>query len=225
MTNSIQHCGILIIAAGQSKRLGSPKQLLAFEGKTLINRLIDIVKDATNSPITIVLGADAEKISAQITAPNLNIVMNDQWEEGMASSIRVGLNSMMNINEFNNEKLEEKNKVKEGMNKVKEELDGVMILVCDQPFVSAENIQALIQLQQNTELPIAACYYEGIIGTPAIFHKSMFSELLDLKGDIGAKKIIKNRETEVAKLHFEKGVLDIDTMEDYKQLLKEVLLK
>ena len=217
MSKSIQHCGILIIAAGQSKRLGSPKQLLAFEGKTLINRLIDILTAATDFPITVVLGSDAEKINAQISDPNLQIVMNDKWEEGMASSIKVGLKNLLNnqldeLVELNEQEIEKKET---------KELDGVMILVCDQPFITAENIQSLIQLQQNTELPIAACYYAGVIGTPAIFHKSIFSELLDLQGDIGAKKIIKNRETEVAKLHFEKGVLDIDTMEDYKQLLKE----
>ncbi len=199
MHYSIQHCGIVIIAAGESKRLGTPKQLLVYEGKTLINRLIDIVKITGSYPITIVLGANAEKIQSQLTETDLHIVYNSQWEEGMASSISLGV---------------------EMATKNFDHLDGIMILVCDQPHINTNNIHSLIELQRQTKLPIAACYYENILGTPALFHQSLFADLMSLKGDIGAKKLIKLREEEVAKLHFNKGILDIDTMEDYKFLLK-----
>ena len=70
-------------------------------------------------------------------------------------------------------------------------------------------------------MPIAACYYAQILGTPALFHKSIFKDLLALKGDIGAKKIINANEKEVAKLHFENGVIDIDTLEDYEQFIQQ----
>ncbi len=200
MSHSIQHCGILIIAAGESKRLGSPKQLLLYEGKTLINRLIDIAMGSGDFPITLVLGANAEKIQAQLTTKNLQVVINEQWQQGMAGSIVVGLTNVL-----------EKTPL----------IDGIMVLVCDQPFVNADKIQSLISLQQNSGLPIAACYYANELGTPALFHKSVFTDLLALKGDIGAKKIIKQRENEVAKLHFDEGVIDIDTMDDYNALRKE----
>jgi molybdenum cofactor cytidylyltransferase len=196
----IHNCEILIIAAGQSKRLGKPKQLLAFEGKSLINRLIEITKLAGTYPTTLVLGANADKITTQLQDKHLTVVMNEQWEEGMASSIRAGVKSIIQASP---------------------NMDGIMILVCDQPFINVENINGLIALQLATGKPIAACYYANVLGTPALFHKSIFPDLLELKGDIGAKKIIKNKEEEVAKLHFEKGVLDIDTEADYKQLLKE----
>jgi molybdenum cofactor cytidylyltransferase len=207
MSSKINHCEILIIAAGQSKRLGEPKQILQYKGQSLINRLIDTVNDAVHFPITLVLGAYAEIIEKQLENTTLDIVINKDWEEGMASSIRIGLAHLIQKHEQSNS----------GETK----LDGVMILVCDQPFINTEHISSLLKLQQSTQLPIAACYYAQILGTPALFHKSIFKDLLALKGDIGAKKIINANEKEVAKLHFENGVIDIDTLEDYEQFIQQ----
>lgn len=199
MAYSIENCAILVLAAGQSKRLGVPKQLLSFEGETLINRLLQLVKKSTQFPITLVLGANAKAIQDQLEETDLSILLNNDWEEGMASSIRAGIEQIMTQDPG---------------------VDGVMILVCDQPFINEEHIQSLIEKQRLSGLPLAACYYAGVIGTPALFHRSIFPELLELKGDIGAKSIIKKRESEVAKLHFEQGAIDIDTMEDYQQLIR-----
>lgn len=199
MSHLIEHCGVLIVAAGESKRLGTPKQLLEFEGQSLINRLVNIVRDAGSFPITIVLGAEATAIQAQLPDDNLLVVINEEWKEGMGSSIRVGLKKMIEMDA---------------------DMDGVMILVCDQPFIKSESIQSLIQMQQSTGLPMAACFYEGIVGTPALFHQSMFSDLLKLVGDTGAKKIMKDQMVDVAKLNLEKGVIDIDTMEDYQKIIQ-----
>ncbi len=199
MSHLIEHCGVLIVAAGESKRLGTPKQLLEFEGQSLINRLVNIVRDAGSFPITIVLGAEATAIQAQLPDDNLLVVINEEWKEGMGSSIRVGLKKMIEMDA---------------------DMDGVMILVCDQPYLKPESIQSLIQMQQSTGLPMAACFYEGIVGTPALFHQYMFSDLLQLAGDTGAKKIMKDKMADVAKLNFEKGVIDIDTMEDYQKIIQ-----
>ena len=199
MSHLIEHCGVLIVAAGESKRLGTPKQLLQFEGQSLINRLINIVSGAGSFPITIVLGAEAAAIQAQLPDANLHVVINEDWREGMGSSIRFGLKQMI---------------------KADANLDGVLILVCDQPFIKSESVQSLIQMQKSTGLPMAACFYEDIVGTPALFHQSMFSDLLKLAGDTGAKKIMKDKLDNVAKLNFEKGVIDIDTMEDYQKIIQ-----
>ncbi len=199
MSHLIERCGVLIVSAGERKRLGTPKQLLQFEGQSLINRLVNIVRDAVQFPITLVLGAAADAIEAQLTDDNLHVVINEEWREGMGSSIRVGLNQIL---------------------KSDTNIDGVLILVCDQPFIKSESIQSLIQMQQSTGLPMAACFYEGIVGTPALFHQSMFSDLLKLVGDTGAKKIMKDQMVDVAKLNLEKGVIDIDTMEDYQKIIQ-----
>ena len=197
----INHCAVLIIAAGESKRMGSPKQLLNVEGETLINRMIHIVRRAVSYPVYVVLGASAETIQAQLPQLDIKIVHNAHWQEGMASSIRVGLNTV---------------KAQYPV------LDGVMVVVCDQPYITEKTITALLQLQEEKDTPMAAAYYDHIMGTPALFHQSIFDEILSLKGDMGAKKIIQSRPEEVAKLHFEKGLLDIDTKEDYQALLKEI---
>lgn len=197
----INHCAVLMIAAGESKRMGSPKQLLVVEGETIINRMIHIVKKAVNFPTYVILGAFAETIQAQFPNLEINIVNNTHWQEGMASSIRLGLNTA-------------KAQIPA--------LDGVMVVVCDQPYITESTITALLQLQKEKDTPMAAAYYDDVMGTPALFHSSIFNELLSLKGDMGAKRIIQSRPEEVAKLHFEKGLLDIDTKEDYQALLKEI---
>jgi molybdenum cofactor cytidylyltransferase len=204
MSAPIQYPAILIIAAGQSKRLGSPKQLLVFEGETLINRQIRIITSAVDVPVYLVLGAHATSIKAQLKDHEVTVVINDQWQEGMASSIRVGVDAIMNKNPS---------------------IDGVMIVVCDQPFLDASIIQSIFSLQKSSLQSIVACSYDGIIGTPVLFHKTMFEKLLALEGDIGARKIINDNPDEVSILSFEKGIVDIDTLEDYQKLVKEAASK
>jgi len=198
MKYPIQTGAVVIVAAGESKRLGTPKQLLPYQGDTLLNRLIANLKQATDFPVFLIVGASAEKIISAISDTTISIALNENWREGMASSIRLGIQvAQKNI----------------------PNLAGILLVVCDQPFIAVPNIQALIKLQQNTDLPIAASYYANTLGTPALFHKTVFPDLLQLSGDVGAKNIIQQREKEVAKLHFEEGLVDIDTPEDYQQLL------
>lgn len=196
----VQHCAIAILAAGQSKRLGTPKQLLMYEGNTLINRLIAIVNEAGDFPITLVLGAYADPIINQLPAEKPNLVMNPHWEEGMGSSIRLAVQQIMEYSPH---------------------VDGIMILVCDQPFISTTHIQGILDMHHHTGKPIVASYYDGSLGTPALFHKDTFETLLSLKGDSGAKKIINNTTFEVAAWHFEQGTSDIDTQDDYLKLLED----
>jgi molybdenum cofactor cytidylyltransferase len=197
---NIDNCAVVIIAAGESKRLGSPKQLLLLDKDTMLNRLIKMVQKAVDFPIYLVLGAYAEKIKAQLPNTNLNIVENNEWQEGMGSSIRIGVQTVI-----------------DSANKH----DGVLILVCDQPHLSEVAIKDLMALQAIKNTAITASFYANIAGTPALFHQSVFSDLLALKGDQGAKRIIQESDQELAKLQFEMGVLDIDTPENYQQLLKQ----
>jgi len=200
MSDAMNQIRILIIAAGQSSRMGRPKQLLDYEGKTLINRLIGIVKSAGDLPITLVLGAFSDEIIHQLPDIDVQLVMNPDWQQGMGRSISVGVSNIIQHNP---------------------EVDGIIILVCDQPFISANEISGLIHAQHSTGKPIVACAYNGILGTPALFVREKWKDLITLQGETGAKAIIANHKSDVAVLHFEKGVLDIDTPQDYKSLLGE----
>jgi molybdenum cofactor cytidylyltransferase len=196
----IKQCGLLILAAGSSSRMGKPKQLLEFEGATLLTHVAKVACQSNVYPIILVLGANEDVIRKSLNIPQLDIVTNENWETGMASSIVKGICY-----------------IKEKYPKV----DGIMIIVGDQPYLDETQIYQLINLQNTSGLPIAACSYAGIIGTPALFHKSVFSELLGLNGDIGAKKIIEKRMPNVVTIPFDKGVIDIDTEEDYMNLIKK----
>lgn len=200
MKYTIEQCGIIILAAGESKRLGNPKQLLSFDGNTLLARVANTACESGLKPVIAVLGANDDKISATLNIPGLMVVKNDEWKEGMASSIRTGLSCML---------------------KLSPQVDGVIVLVCDQPYLNQDLIKALIEAQRDAGKPAAAASYGGKLGTPALFHKSLFPELMSLSGDTGARKILDKMREDVVAIDFEMGVVDIDTQEDYERLLNE----
>lgn len=196
---TINHCGIILLSAGSSTRLGKPKQLLNYQGERLLSHMVNVTAAVPAKPLVVVLGAKADLLIPEIDEAKASIAINKDYKTGMASSIITGLKY-----------LEEKNPL----------TDGVIILMCDQPFVSAVLLNDLIATQQQTAKPIVACNYGNTIGTPALFHKSIFNELLQLHGDTGARKIIQHHINEVAIVQFEKGIIDIDTEEDYENLLR-----
>ncbi len=198
MDYRINHCGILILAAGQSARLGSPKQLLDFEGMSLIKRVVGTALDSSIGNVAVVLGANAEKIRNELDMPDLCLIENSDWEEGMASSVRAGVKAMTALDP---------------------DTDGLMILVCDQPHLEPSVLQQLLHVQRESGLPAAASVYDGRTGTPAVFHRSFFPKLLELRGDTGARKLITLYGDQVALVDFEKGKIDIDTKEDYEKLI------
>ena len=198
MKYSIEQCGIIILAAGESKRLGSPKQLLSFEGNTLLARTAKTAAESGFYPVVAVLGANVEKIKSTLNIPSIHVVNNHNWQEGMASSIRMGLTYMMELFP---------------------KVDGVIILVCDQPYLHHGLIKTLIDAQRDTGLPASAASYGGKLGTPALFHKALFPDLLSLSGDTGARKMLERNRENVVEVEFEMGIVDIDTQEDYERLL------
>lgn len=192
------NCSIIILAAGSSSRLGRPKQLLPFNGKSLLEHTVDVANDSIAEPVIVILGANADMLEKEISEKKIHVEVNNEWQEGMASSVRCGITALM---------------------RVAPEADAAIIMVCDQPFVSPELLNELINQQKNTGKPIVASQYEKTIGPPALFHKTIFPELLKLKGDAGARKIIEQRKDDVATVSFKKGNIDIDTEADYKTIL------
>ena len=196
---SENNIGIVILAAGSSSRLGRPKQLLELGGTTLLSHTITEAVHSNACSAVIVLGANGDLIANEIDGDIISIVKNKNWEEGMASSIRVGLDTLLNKTPS---------------------IEEVIFMVCDQPYISSLVLNDLISKHQQTGKPIVTSNYGEAIGPPALFHKSLFKELMQLKGDVGARKIIERHSNEVATVLFSKGSIDIDTIEDYKSIIE-----
>jgi molybdenum cofactor cytidylyltransferase len=196
----LNHCAVVLLAAGRSERLGTPKQMLVYEGRTLLQRAAEAALGTGMRPVLVVVGARHAEIEKELEpVKDIRVVLNKKWEEGIASSIRAGVETAMRMDE---------------------ELEGLIIMVCDQPFVSSELLQALFQKHQETGMPIVASNYEDNPGVPVLFDKKFFSRLLLLKGDTGAKKLLKEQTEQMAIVQFQQGVTDIDTMDDYSKLNK-----
>ena len=185
--------GLIILAAGESSRLGQPKQNLLYNGKTLLQHAIESGQGADCQTIVVVLGANADNI---VSVPEVTTIYNKDWKEGMASSIRIG---MLEISS-------------------KSTIDKVIIMMCDQPFVTSTLLNDLINKQSTSGKSIVASTYNGTTGVPVLFDHSLFSELLSLRGKEGAKNILRNHVADIAEIPFEKGGIDIDTPEDYERL-------
>jgi len=194
----MNNTGIVILAAGSSSRLGNMKQLLSFRGKTLLQHVIDEAAGVGAQPIVVVTGANAGKVASSVADNKVNIVENKNWQDGMASGIVAGVRQII---------------------KLDKDIKKIILAVCDQPYVSSALFDQLEQLQNKSAKPIVASAYADTVGTPALFSTTFFDQLLSLKGDEGAKKILKNNINDVATVDFPKGEIDIDTQEDYQTLL------
>jgi molybdenum cofactor cytidylyltransferase len=189
--------GVIILAAGSSSRLGSPKQNLVFQGQTLLQKAIQNALDSGCTCVILVLGGNAEIIQPTITDQAIPIVYNPDWKEGMASSIRYGLTELQEIAPT---------------------VTSAILMLCDQPFADAAILNQLIQKKSVTDKKIIASAYNGTVGPPALFDKSHFPELLQLTGNEGAKKLLLKYADDVATIPFLLGAIDIDTVGDYEKL-------
>ncbi len=189
--------GIIILAAGNSSRMGNPKQLLDFNGNTFLEITISAAEEIAYAPIVLVLGAYATEILAAHPPLNINYIINENWSEGMSSSIKVGLTKLMDLAPTTN---------------------NLIITVSDQPFISSRVLISLLETHTNTGKNIIASQYAKTIGTPVLFNKKYFDELKMLEGSSGAKQILSRYTNDVATVPFELGRIDIDTESDYKNL-------
>jgi molybdenum cofactor cytidylyltransferase len=191
-------CGLILLAAGSSSRLHQPKQLLEYNGSKLLQRSIDIALSSEADPVLLVIGSNAKLIEEQIEAGKIIVVENELWQEGIASSIRCGLNALL---------------------KTLPNIEQTIFMVCDQPYVSTEILNKVINAAEQTGQDIIACKYADTLGTPTLFSQKYFQELLQLQGHEGAKKLIMKYSQEVGMIHFAKGATDIDTWDDYMRLV------
>ena len=201
MENKFQHkTGIIILAAGNSSRLGRPKQLLQFKETTLLKNTISEALKVEKSFVIVVTGSNHDLIEKELQSLEVTISFNPEWGIGMSSSIVKGITDLLFLNP---------------------DCEQLILTVCDQPFVTNSIFENLISEFQKTQKGIAASAYADTLGTPVLFRQKYFQELQELKGQEGAKKLIKKYTEDVVSVPFEKGNIDIDTEEDYLKFLFE----
>jgi molybdenum cofactor cytidylyltransferase len=188
----------IIVAAGASTRLGQPKQLVTVDGEPLLQRAIRCAHQAGASPVFVVLGAHRELIRDSIDFGVAAIIVNEDWEEGLASSIRAGVVAVQSEAAA---------------------AEGVLLMACDQPHVSIEHLGCLIGMSYAQSAPTAiVSTYGGIRGIPAIFPRQVLRDLLALRGDKGARSLLERAPWPVISIALVRGEVDIDRPEDLAQL-------
>jgi molybdenum cofactor cytidylyltransferase len=183
--------GLVILAAGGSTRLAQPKQLLPLRGRSLLRHAAETALASACRPVVVVLGAKVDQMQADLAGLEVRTVNNTQWEAGIGSSLRLGVETIAAA----------------GCN-------GIVVMLCDQPLVSARLLDQLVE--QNAVM--AAAEYGGTVGVPAFFSADFFPELMDLPDDAGAKSLLLRHASKVARAPFPEAALDIDTKEDYLRL-------
>ena len=189
--------GIILLAAGGSTRLGRPKQLLPWENGTLLRSATLTAIDSGMGPVVVVLGDAEEECRATVAELPVRIAVNSAWREGMGGSISTGMDAFRD-----------------------DDLSRVLIMLCDQPGVSAAALRALSEHQQFTGAKIVASRYSGTLGPPALFASALFPRLLGLRGPAGAKSLFGG--TDVESLPLPEAALDIDTPADLETLPRRV---
>jgi molybdenum cofactor cytidylyltransferase len=192
-------CALVLLAAGASRRMGRPKQLLPVAGLPLLRRVAERALAAPVSPVIVVLGAHAAEIAPCLNGLRLRIVINDCWQDGMGSSVRVGMQALLTAGT--------------------PAADAVIVALADQPDCSADHFRRLIEARRTTGRTIVASEYEGVRGPPVLFAARYFPELLALQGDTGARPLLQSYAHEVAAVPLSTA-RDLDTPADYDFFLR-----
>ncbi len=191
----------LLLSAGESSRMGQPKQLLPWGNKTLIEHQI-LIRLQTGQDVIVVLGGHADKVLPVVEKLPVTVLLNNAWEEGMGSSIAYGVKML---------------------NKIFKTADGVLISLLDQPLVTISHFEKMLSsFQSGYQQIIVSQSVSGWSGVPAIFDKFYFEELKKLKGKEGARKIIHKNLSVVKNIECGKLLEDIDTPIAYQQLLNKL---
>lgn len=188
--------GIVVLAAGGSTRLGTPKQLLTYQGRTLLRRAVETALEAAAGPVAVVLGAEAARMRAELAGLDVRVAENPDWAEGLSTSLHSGLAAL------------------DAPAAAGSAVDAALFTTCDQPLVTSALLREIIGAYDVSHPAIVVCEYAGTVGVPALFSRALFPELLALRGDAGAKRVIARHLPAVARVPFPDAVLDIDTAAD-----------
>jgi len=195
MSGQTKNCGVVLLAAGSSTRMGSPKQLLKFRGKTLIRHAAETALASGCRSVIVVLGARAQQIREELSDVPVEIVENARWQEGMGTSIQTGVCVAEDL-----------------------KLDGAILALADQPLVTPEILSNLVSEHERTGKPIVASAYAGTVGVPVYFARSHFAQLLALQPSQGCKGVILSGGDDALHIDCPQAETDVDTPEDYASI-------
>jgi molybdenum cofactor cytidylyltransferase len=183
----------IVLAAGQSKRMGRPKQLLPLGEYTILERVLQVFRESRVDRTVVVLGAGASKVRRSLKLLDEAVVVNRAYQEGMSGSLKAGLRA------------------------VEDEADAVIIALGDQPFLSPGTVDLMIETYRRKKAFVVVPVYRGRRGNPVLFDRTLFPQLDGIAGDVGAKSVVASNEANLveAEVDDEGVVLDIDTPEDY----------
>jgi molybdenum cofactor cytidylyltransferase len=188
----------IILAAGASRRLGQPKQLLKYRGETLLERALRLAGEAGAAPVLVVLGAQFETIRATVSFNDAITVYNEQWQQGLSSTIHAGIRALAEHAPH---------------------ATGALLMGCDQPRLTASHLRALlVSFAVQTTPSIVFSSYAGARGIPAVFPRGVFDHLQALEGDRGARSLLAQPVCPVIELPFDGGEVDIDQAADLAHL-------
>jgi len=185
----------IVLAAGESHRFGQPKQLMPVGDKTMIQHVVDITLDSPIEQVIVVLGCRATEIRASLASRPVQVVVNEKWRSGLSSSVQAGLLAM------------------------KPEMGAVLFVLADQPGITTEVIAKLVERYRETQAPIVVPTHRGRRGNPVLFDRSLFRELMEVKGDQGGRQLIAEHRDELEEVEVETEAIftDIDTADDYQR--------
>jgi molybdenum cofactor cytidylyltransferase len=193
----------VVLAAGNAKRMGQSKQLLPWGNSTLLGSIIRNVLLTDAGVFFAVLGAYQNEITEKINFSKTNILINENWQKGLGSSIALAI-----------EEIDQKYP----------DVNAVLFVLADQPFISHFHLNAMLKLHQKEEEIIVITTKEDYKGVPVLFPGQYFPELMSLCGDEGAKEVIKRNKSQIREAKTKDDIIDIDTFESYHALHK-ILIK
>jgi molybdenum cofactor cytidylyltransferase len=180
----------IVLAAGASTRFGSPKQLVRLAGRPLLHTVVTRAAEVTGNALIVVLGSQAAELAPLLKHSAGTIVVNHEWREGLASSIRAGVAHLPAA------------------------CTGAMLVLADQAAVTADDLKRLAGSWRRQPQYIAAAMYAGTVGVPAIFPRASFRELSELRGDSGARALLRRNSDRLVRVAMESAAIDLDTPED-----------
>lgn len=179
----------IVLAAGSSERLGQPKQLVEWQGTTLVRRAAELALDVCNAGVSVVVGASSSQVTAELEGLSATIVYNNNWQTGMGSSLKAGIQASS------------------------KDADGLLLMLCDQPGIESDDLIRLVNVWQNQPDNPAAAAYSGTVGVPAILPAAMLPALDGISGDAGAGGLLR-RYSDTSLVEMPSAAWDIDIATD-----------